>query len=178
MINLFLSSQQHGGGISIAALNSRDAWDFFVRLNEAPRNSPLWIRDPAFSSLYLPSTVRADPEDKLPVARLDLTALASAFRRRGCSSSERMILPRQKYVDGQDIACHRDARIVDRSSKDAQSSRMLSRKWTGCCNGRGHSWTVHAHAIYRYALSLIDRTVARVTIAGRRWPDASHVALV
>jgi len=114
------------------------------------------------------------------VARLDLTALASAFRRRGCSSSDRMILPRQEHVDGQDIACRRDARIVDRLSKRkvARSSRILYRKWTGCCNGRGHSWTMHAPAIYRYALSLIDRTVARVTIAERRWLDASHVALV
>jgi len=117
--------------------------------------------------------------NKVLLARLDLTALASAFRRRGCSSS--MIPPRQERVDDQDIACaRRDARIVDRLSnrKVARSSRILYRKWTGCCNGRGHSWTVHAHAICRYVLSLIDRTAARVTIAERRWLDASHVALV
>lgn len=83
-------------------------------------------------------------------SRLSRTALASAFRRPGCSSSDEVILPRQEHPAGQELA--REHALLDvlqqrLEIKDALGAarglRTNSRK-SSFYAGRGHSNGVRA----------------------------------
>lgn len=81
-------------------------------------------------------------------SRLSRTALASAFRRPGCSSSDEVILPRQEHPAGQDLAREHALLLllvllrlrleIEDARRAARGLRTNSRK-SSFYAGRGHS---------------------------------------